>query len=227
MLGDTAVAVNPADKRYMHLIGRTITHPFCGQKLRVVADEHADMNVGTGRGVISISFITIQLKGCVKITPAHDHNDYEVGMRHSLEFITVISDDGLITDRLMLLHALRPYKNFLACRCGVFAGMPRYKARVEVLKALKERGLYRKTEDNPGMIVPRCRQTVHRLVDHKYANATCSRSKDVIEPMLKPQWYVKCDEMAQRAKEAVDGGQLKLIPDMHVKTWHRWMDGSR
>ncbi|XGW35654.1 hypothetical protein V3C99_019115, partial [Haemonchus contortus] len=93
--------------------------------------------------------------------------------------------------------------------CGKFSGMRRFDARKAVTEALKELNLYRGSEDN-AMVVP-----------------VCSRSKDIIEPLLKPQWYVKCDEMARKAIEAVESGELKLIPDYHVATWNRWLQGSR
>lgn len=87
--------------------------------------------------------------------------------------------------------------------------MKRFDARKAILEALKEKGLYVETKNNP-MVVP-----------------ICSRSKDIVEPMLKPQWYVKCDDMAKKAVEAVNSGELKIIPEMHVKTWHHWMEGIR
>lgn len=87
--------------------------------------------------------------------------------------------------------------------------MKRFQARKEIIAALKEKKLYVETKSNP-MVVP-----------------ICSRSKDVVEPLLKPQWYVKCDEMAQKAVEAVNSGELKIIPEMHIKTWHHWMAGIR
>uniref|UniRef100_A0A914XHA5 valine--tRNA ligase n=1 Tax=Plectus sambesii TaxID=2011161 RepID=A0A914XHA5_9BILA len=177
MLGDSAIAVHPKDDRYQHLIGKVCKHPFVDRDLPIIADDFVDREFGTG---------------AVKITPAHDHNDYEVGVRHNLPFITCIGDDGLMTDA-----------------CGQFAGLKRFDARKAVLDALKAKGLYRDMQDNP-MIVP-----------------ICSRSKDVIEPILKAQWYVKCDQMAKKAIDVVAKGSLKLIPDMHVATWNRWMEGSR
>ncbi|RCN35896.1 valine--tRNA ligase [Ancylostoma caninum] len=167
MLGDTAVAVHPEDPRYQHLIG----------KLPIVPDSFVDREFGTG---------------AVKITPAHDHNDYEVGQRHNLPFITCIDDDGNISPG-----------------CGEFSGMRRFDARKALIEALKERGLYRGSEDH-AMVVP-----------------ICSRSKDIIEPLLKAQWYVKCEEMARRAVAAVESGELKLIPDYHVATWNRWLQSNR
>ncbi|PSN35861.1 Valine--tRNA ligase [Blattella germanica] len=177
MLGDSAVAVHPEDPCYKHLHGKFVVHPFCDRKMPIVCDDFVDREFGTG---------------AVKITPAHDPNDYEVGKRHNLPFITILTDDGHITGDY-----------------GKFTGMKRFEARKAVLEALKENGLYRDTINNP-MVVP-----------------ICSRSKDVVEPLIKPQWYVKCDEMAVAAKEAVDSGQLKIIPEHHTKTWHHWMDNIR
>lgn len=177
MLGDTAVAVHPEDPRYKHLHGRVVLHPFCDRKLPIVCDDYVDREFGTG---------------AVKITPAHDPNDYDIGRRHNLPFITVFSDDGYVTGD-----------------CGIFSGMKRFHARKAITEALKERGLYRDTINNP-MVVP-----------------FCSRSKDVVEPLIKPQWYVRCDEMAESAKEAVRCGALKVIPEHHTKTWFHWMDNIR
>lgn len=178
MLGDTAVAVHPNDERYKHLHGKFVKHPFVAErKIPIVCDEFVDMNFGTG---------------AVKITPAHDANDYDVGKRHNLPFITIFSDDG-----------------FIIGDYGKFTGMKRFDARKEVLASLKELGLYKETVNNP-MVVP-----------------ICSRSKDVVEPLIKPQWYVKCDEMAAKATEVVKKGELKIIPENHTKTWYHWMDGIR
>ncbi|TKR80167.1 hypothetical protein L596_014287 [Steinernema carpocapsae] len=177
MLGDVAIAVHPEDDRYTHLIGKFCVHPFVDRKIPILADDFVEREFGTG---------------AVKITPAHDHNDYEVGVRHKLEFISVISDEGLMTDR-----------------CGEFAGQKRFDARKNVLEALKVKGLYRSQENNP-MIVP-----------------ICSRSKDIIEPILKAQWYVKCDNMAKRAMNAVASKELKLIPEFHEATWNRWLENIR
>ncbi|XP_043212811.1 valine--tRNA ligase-like isoform X1 [Amphibalanus amphitrite] len=177
MLGDTAVAVHPDDKRYAHLHGKFVTHPFVERRLPIVCDSFVEMEFGTG---------------AVKITPAHDPNDYEVGKRHNLPFLTMMTDEGRITDD-----------------CGQFSGMPRFEARRAVLAALKEKGLYKETKDNP-MVVP-----------------ICTRSKDIIEPLIKPQWYVRCDEMAADAMAVVKSGELRIIPEAHEKTWFRWMTDIR
>ena len=130
--------------------------------------------------------------GAVKITPAHDPNDYDIGQRHKLPMVTIFSDEGIIIGNY-----------------GPFTGMKRFDARKAILKSLQELGLYRETKDNP-MVVP-----------------ICSRSKDIVEPMIKPQWYVKCSEMAAKANEAVNSGQLKIMPEMQKKTWFNWMDNIR
>lgn len=177
MLGDTAVAIHPKDTRYTHLHGKFVKHPFVNRRLPIVLDEFVDMNFGTG---------------AVKITPAHDPNDYEVGKRHDLPFITIFSDDG-----------------FIIGDYGKFTGMKRFDARKAVLTALKELNLYKETQNNP-MVVP-----------------ICSRSKDIVEPLIKPQWYVKCTEMAINASEAVKNGELKIIPESQTKIWYHWMEGIR
>ncbi|XP_061919856.1 valine--tRNA ligase isoform X1 [Entelurus aequoreus] len=177
MLGDTAVAVHPQDSRYQHLKGKMVAHPFCDRKMPIVLDDFVDMNFGTG---------------AVKITPAHDHNDYEVGVRHKLPFINILDENG------SLINVPPP-----------FLGMKRFEARKAVLEALKERGQFKEVKDNP-MVVP-----------------VCSRSKDIVEPLLKPQWYVSCADMGKQAADAVREGRLKIIPDHHLKTWFNWMDNIR
>lgn len=175
MLGDTAIAVHPKDKRYEHLIGKFVKHPFCERKIPILADDFVDMEFGTG---------------VVKITPAHDINDNEVGKRHDLPFITIFDDEGNI---------IGDY--------GKFTGMKRFHARKAIIEALTEKNLLVEIKDNP-MVVP-----------------MCSRSKDIVEPMIKPQWYVKCDDMAKDAMNVVNSGELKIIPEQHKKTWDHWMTG--
>lgn len=177
MLGDVAVAVHPNDTRYKHLIGKNLVHPIVKRKLPVIADEYVDMEFGTG---------------AVKITPAHDPNDYEIGKRHNLPFITVFDDEGRMLDN-----------------CGPFAGKKRFDVRREIIKVLEQANLYKETKEH-AMVVP-----------------LCSRSKDVVEPMLKPQWYMRCDNMASEAIKVVKSGELKLIPDAHEKTWFHWMENIR
>ena len=131
--------------------GKYARHPFVNRRLPIVTDAEAvDMEFGTG---------------AVKITPAHDPNDYEVGKRHGLEFINILNDDG----------------TFNANAGERFAGVKRFHARVQVVQALKDAGLYIETKDNP-MQIP-----------------LCSKSGDIIEPVLKPQWWVNCTPLAEEA----------------------------
>ena len=124
MLGDTAVAVNPKDPRYTELIGRSCQHPFLSREIPIVADESVNMEFGTG---------------AVKITPAHDHNDYEIGNRHKLEFIEVIDQFGIMKEI-----------------CGPqFAKKKRFDCRTLVIEALKEKGLHKDTVEHE-MVVPVC-----------------------------------------------------------------------
>lgn len=175
MLGDTAIAVHPSDDRYKHLHGAYVRHPFCARTFPIVCDEKVEKDFGTG---------------AVKITPAHDFEDYEKGMRHNLEFINIFTDEGLIE------------KGY-----GKFSGMKRFDARFAIRSELKNLGflIEDKPKDNP-MKVP-----------------ICSRSKDVIEPRLKEQWFMNCEQFAQQALEASESGALK-IPKSHKNQWNRWLD---
>lgn len=149
MLGDVAVAVNSKDPRYQHLHGKHLVHPFIKDRVVVVItdDELVDMSFGTG---------------AVKVTPAHDANDFSCGLRHNLPQINVFTGEGAINE-----HG------------GSYVGMMRFDARVQMEIDMKALGLLRKKEVN------------------KMRLGLCSRSKDVIEPMLKPQWYVNCQTIKQ------------------------------
>ncbi|KAH9632901.1 hypothetical protein HF086_002723 [Spodoptera exigua] len=177
MLADAAVAVNPKDERYKHLVGKKLKHPFIDREIPVITDDSVDLEFGTG---------------AVKISPAHDQNDYEIAKRHNLPFINIFTDDGN-----------------MAANCGQYSGWKRYDVRRKIVEALSQHGLYKETKEH-AMVVP-----------------LCSRSKDVVEPMLKPQWYIKCDNMAAEAIKAVKTGELKIIPDMYEKTWYHWMETIR
>jgi valyl-tRNA synthetase len=140
--------------------------------MRIVADEHVDPEFGTG---------------AVKITPAHDPNDFEIGKRHNLEFISIFTEDGKIKNG------------------GDFDGQKRFDARYTVLQALKDKGLYVETKDNP-MQLP-----------------LCSRTKDIIEPVLKPQWWMDVKDMAKEALTAVEDGRIKIRPETANASYRRWM----
>lgn len=176
MLGDTAIAVHPEDKRYTHLHGKNALHPFLpDREIPIVTDAIAvDMEFGTG---------------AVKITPAHDPNDYEVGVRHKLPFLNILNDDGTLNE-----HA------------GQFKGMKRFHARRAVIDALKEKNLYVETKDNP-MSVP-----------------ICSRSGDIVEPVIKPQWWVDCKPLAAKAVKAVEEQGMVIVPDVSKREFYRWMN---
>ncbi|KDQ24550.1 hypothetical protein PLEOSDRAFT_1094347 [Pleurotus ostreatus PC15] len=177
MLGDTAIAVHPDDPRYKHLHGKFAKHPFVDRRIPIVADSIiVDMEFGTG---------------AVKITPAHDPNDYEVGVRHKLPFINILNDDGTFNE-----NAGEKFK-----------GMKRFHGRVEVVKALKELGLYIETKDNP-MQIP-----------------LCSKSGDIIEPLLKPQWWVSCKPLADEAIKRTKAGELHIQPKQSEADWYRWLEG--
>lgn len=177
LLGDTAVAVNPEDERYKDLIGKMVILPLVNKEIPVVADSYVDIDFGTG---------------VVKITPAHDPNDFEVGKRHNLEEINVMNDDATI--------------NHLG---GKYAGMDRYEARKAIVADLEELGL------------------LVAVKPHTHMVGTHDRCKTVVEPFIKPQWFVKMSEMAKPAKDAVLNGDLKLIPERMDKTYYNWLDNIR
>ncbi|KAJ1927587.1 valine--tRNA ligase [Tieghemiomyces parasiticus] len=177
MLGDTAIAVHPDDARYTHLHGKFVRHPFVAdRRIPIITDaEIVDMEFGTG---------------AVKITPAHDLNDYEVGKRHNLDFINILNDDGTFNENAG----------------SEFAGQKRFHVRRDIVKALKAKGLLVETRDNP-MTVP-----------------TCVKTGDIIEPLMKPQWYVACGDMAQAAMKAVRDGELTITPAVSEADWFRWLE---
>lgn len=168
MLGDTAIAVHPNDERYKHLLGKKAKHPFVDRELPIVADDYVDPEFGTG---------------AVKITPAHDPNDFAIGQRHNLDFVNILTDDGLMN------------KN----AGPQFEGQKRFDVRYSVVEALTEKGLFVKKEDN-AMKVP-----------------VCQKSKDIIEPLMKPQWWMKMESLAKRAVEVVEKGEIKIRPETSEK----------
>jgi len=179
MLGDTAVAVHPEDDRYKHLHGKFVVHPFNGRRIPIITDAIlVDMAFGTG---------------AVKITPAHDPNDFETGKRHGLKFISCFTEEGTINSE----------------GGERFTGMPRFTARSKIIEALEEIDQYRGKAGNDMRL------------------GLCSRSKDVVEPMLKPQWWVSCKSMAQGACDAARDGRLDIQPKAMEPTWFRWLENIR
>ncbi len=177
LLGDTAVAVNPEDERYQHLVGKMLELPLTGRTIPVIADEYVDREFGTG---------------CVKITPAHDPNDFEVGKRHNLAEINILNDDATINEL-----------------GGKYAGMDRYEARKAIVKDLEELGL------------------LVKVVPHSHSVGTHDRCKTTVEPMIKPQWFVKMDELAKPAIEALKNGSLQFVPDRFDKIYLHWLENIR
>src|SRR3569833_1541646 len=173
MLGDSGVAVHPDDKRYTHLVGKFARHPFTDRLMEIVADTYVDPEFGTG---------------AVKLTPAHDFNDYQLGQRHKLAFINILNEDGTLNSN-----------------AGPFKGQRRFDARYTVVEELKKKGLFVKTEPNP-MKIPLCEKT-----------------KDVIEPFIKPQWWMRMKEMASAALDVVEQGKVKIAPDTALRSYRLWM----
>ena len=177
LLGDTAVAVNPEDERYKDLVGKMLKLPLTEREIPVVADEYVDKEFGTC---------------CVKITPAHDPNDFEVGKRHNLPEINIMNDDATINEL-----------------GGKYAGMDRYEARKAMVEDLKELGL------------------LVKVVPHSHSVGTHDRCKTTVEPMIKPQWFVRMKEMGEAAIQTLQDGNLKFVPERFDKIYMHWLENIR
>ncbi|MGB3447935.1 MAG: valine--tRNA ligase, partial [Xanthobacteraceae bacterium] len=190
MLGDSAVAVHPDDERYRHLVGKHVILPLVGRRIPIVADDYSDPEKGSG---------------AVKITPAHDFNDFEVGKRHNLPQINVLDIEGRIalTDNEAYWHGL-PQSS--STQAATLHGMDRFAARKQIVAWLEESGILEKIEPN-----------VH-MVPHG------DRSGVVIEPYLTDQWYVDAKTMAQPAIAAVRNGATEFVPKNWEKTYFEWME---
>ena len=191
MFGDMAVAVNPNDERYKDIIGSNIILPFVGRKIPVIADEYVDMEFGTG---------------CLKITPGHDFNDYEIGKKYSLH---EIDGEVQVSDAASDFQPINIFNEDAWSNDNVpepFSNLDRFKVRKLVLEELKELNLLEK-EEKHHISVPRG-----------------ERSNIVIEPRLSYQWYVKTKDMASRANDAVNSGEIKFHPENWIKTYFNWMD---
>ena len=176
MLGDTAVAVNPEDERYQDIVGKMLKLPLTDREIPVIADPYVDKEFGTG---------------CVKITPAHDPNDFEVGKRHNLEEIIILNDAATVNVP------------------GPYFGMDRYEARKAIVADLEAQGL------------------LVKVVPHSHNVGTHDRCKTTVEPMVKQQWFVKMEEMAKPAIEALKNGSLTFVPESFGKTYLHWLEGIR
>ena len=177
MLGDTAVAINPRDARYFELHGKTVMLPLMDREIPIILDELADPKFGTG---------------VVKVTPAHDPNDFEAGKRHDLPKIKVIDENARMTPA-----------------AGRYAGLDRFEARKQVVADLEKLGLIEKIED------------------YTLSVGRCERTKDIVEPLISTQWFVKTKPLAEKAIQVVESGQIAFIPDNWTKVYYEWMYNIR
>ena len=177
MLGDTAVAVNPNDDRYKDYVGKTVMLPLVNREIPIIADDYVDMEFGTG---------------VVKITPAHDPNDFEVGLRHNLPVINVLTEDAKIVDEY-----------------PKYAGMDRYEARKAIVADLEACGVLTKVEA------------------HDHNVGTCYRCHTTVEPRVSKQWFVKMEELAKPAIEAVKNKTTRFVPEHFDKTYYHWLENIK
>ena len=178
MLADTAVAVHPGDERYQRLVGETAILPLVGRRLPIVADDYVKPEFGTG---------------ALKITPGHDPNDFDIGRRHGLAEITVIGEDGRMTE----------------AAGERFAGLTVAEAREAVVSALREEGRIARTEP------------YRHVVPHSH------RSGERIEPLISLQWFMRMDELARPAIDAVRAGRVRFAPDRYERVYMEWMENIR
>ena len=174
--GDTAVMVHPDDERYKAYIGKKVKLPLIDREIEIIADEHVDMEFGTG---------------VVKVTPAHDPNDYEVGKRHDLEFITVFDEKGILNDY-----------------AGEFKGLERLEAREQIVEKLK----------NEGFLI--------EIEEHVHQVGHCYRCKNVVEPYISKQWFVR-SEVAKKSIEKTNAGEAKFFPSHWINSYNAWMGELR
>ncbi|MGM7881432.1 valine--tRNA ligase [Yersinia enterocolitica] len=191
VLGDTGVAVNPEDPRYKDLIGKEVILPLVGRRIPILGDEHADMEKGTG---------------CVKITPAHDFNDYEVGKRHALPMINILTFDGDIRTEAEVFDTNGEATD--ACSGAIpeqFQGLERFAARKAVVAEFDKLGL------------------LEEVKAHDLTVPYGDRGGVVIEPMLTDQWYVRTAPLAKVAIEAVENGEIQFVPKQYENMYYSWM----
>jgi valyl-tRNA synthetase len=174
MLGDTAIAVNAKDERYTHLHGKKVLLPLMNREIPIITDELAQTEFGTG---------------AVKVTPAHDPNDFQAGLRHNLPQINIMDDRARMNQN-----------------AGAYAGLDRFEARKRVLHDLREQGFLVGEKD------------------YTLAIGKCDRCGTVIEPRLSEQWFVKIQPLADRAKEAVESGEITIVPDNYRQIYLNWMN---
>ena len=205
LLGDVAVAVNPEDERYTHLIGKELILPLTGRTIPVIADEYVEKDFGTG---------------CVKITPAHDFNDYEVGKRHDTRLVNVFDLEAKVLANAEVFNFKGEAQQGFALP-EKYAGLDRFAARKQMVADLQEQGL------------------LVEIKAHTLMTPKGDRTSSVIEPMLTSQWFVAMSatpnggepdsefkglSLADKAKKAVDSGAVRFIPENWVNTYNQWMN---
>jgi valyl-tRNA synthetase len=192
VLGDTGVAVNPEDPRYKDLIGQFIDLPLVNRRIPIVGDEHADIEKGTG---------------CVKITPAHDFNDYEVGKRHQLPMINILNFSGEIRQQAEIFDTKGEATDALNSAIPEeFQNLDRFAARKAIVAKLDEMGF------------------LEEVKDHDLTVPYGDRSGVVIEPMLTDQWYVRAAPLAKVAADAVSNGEIEFVPKQYENMYFSWMN---
>ncbi len=201
MLGDTAVAINGEDPRYTHLHGCHVILPLINKEIPIVCDEHADMTKGTG---------------VVKITPAHDPNDFEVGNRHDLPRVRVFTYDGFMTGAKEAQETAELIASGRATEgepevldCGKYAGMTTAECRKAIVEDLKAGGFLKEIEPL------------------KHEVGTCYRCHNTIEPMISKQWFVRMIPLAKPAIESVEKGEIKFVPERFTNAYLNWMNNTR
>jgi len=191
MLGDTAVAVHPEDERYQDLVGKSVVLPLVNREIPIVADEYVDKEFGTG---------------CVKITPAHDFNDYEVGKRHNVSLVNILTIDAAILDKAeAFTFDGKGITDFDGTLPDGYAGLDRFEARKKIVSDFDELGF------------------LDSIKDHTLQTPRGDRSGEIIEPYLTDQWYVRVGPLAKPAIEAVESGEIKFVPENWSKTYFNWM----
>ena len=191
LLGDTAVAVNPEDARYQHLIGQTVTLPMTGRIVPIVGDDKAvDMEFGTG---------------CVKITPAHDFNDYETGKRHNLPMINIFDNSAHILPEMQIFTDLQTKEPQLETTPSEYAGLERFAARKKMVEQSEAEGW------------------LEEIKPHDLKVPKGDRSNTIVEPWLTDQWYVSIEKLAKPAIEAVEDGRTEFVPAQYKNMYMAWM----
>ncbi|NMY49895.1 valine--tRNA ligase [Pseudomonas sp. WS 5011] len=191
MLGDSAVAVNPSDERYQALIGTFVELPLVGRRIPIIADDYCDPEFGTG---------------CVKITPAHDFNDYEVGKRHNLPLLNIFDKNAAVLAQVQAFNVDGSVNSQIDCSLPAeYAGLDRFEARKQIVAAFEAAGLL-ESIDAHALKVPKG-----------------DRSGTIIEPWLTDQWYVSTKPLAEKAIAVVESGEIQFVPKQYENMYFSWM----